>query len=326
MPRRRGSAQWWFFGQFCQILSARDPANPSPRVEMLPHCPRGTRRCLHGTTGASRSYRTPKDDHPMNKLLSSLGVAIAVATVSLLAGCQLYFGSSGSSGGTASGGGGGSSDGNGNPPGAQCSMDSSCAAGCFCANGVCTEGGFCATDKDCGGGFHCDTARSSCIPNAGCTTDAQCKQGAMCDIKSGACQATCLCTSDADAIKAGFAWCDEARNTCMSGSDPAGMCLGTVSCTGPAPVCPDNQVALVKDGCFTGQCRAIAACEGAPVCAALQHQDDCTTRSTDCTSIFIGRNCKGSTCGTTNTDCVCDRYDWAACDVVGAPVTIIPGN
>ena len=30
--------------------------------------------------------------------LSSLGVAIAVATMSLLAGCQLYFGSSGSSG------------------------------------------------------------------------------------------------------------------------------------------------------------------------------------------------------------------------------------
>jgi hypothetical protein len=264
----------------------------------------------------------------MNKPLSSLGVAIAVATISLLAGCQLYFGSSGSSGGggggSVNGGGGGSSD--GNPPGAQCSMDTQCSAGCFCASGVCTEGGFCATDKDCGGGFHCDTGRSSCIPNAQCTADAQCQQGAMCDIKSGACQGTCLCTSDADAIKAGFAWCDETRNTCMSGSDPAGMCLATVSCTGPAPVCPDNQVALVKDGCFTGQCRAIAACEGAPVCAALQHQDDCTTRSTDCTSIFIGRNCKGSTCGTTNTDCVCDRYDWAACDVVGTPVTMIPGN
>ena len=156
----------------------------------------------------------------MNKLLSSLGVAIAVATVSLLAGCQLYFGSSGSSGGGGGRGGangGGGSD--GNPPGAQCTMDNQCSAGCFCANGVCTEGGFCATDKDCGGGFHCDTSRSSCIPNPQCTGDAQCKQGSMCDIKSGACVATCLCTNDADAIKAGFGWCDETRNTCMTGTD-----------------------------------------------------------------------------------------------------------
>ena len=267
----------------------------------------------------------------MNKLLSTVGVAIAVATISLLAGCQLYFGSSGSSGGGGGGGGGGGSGGSigsgsdGMPPGAQCSMNTQCAAGCFCANGVCTEGGFCAGDKDCGTGFHCDTARSSCIPNAGCTADAQCKQGSACDTKSGACNTTCLCTNDADAVKAGFGWCDEARSTCMAGTDPAGMCLGVVSCTAQAPTCADNQVPLVKDGCFTGKCRAIAECEGAPACPALQHQDDCDARTTDCTSVFLGHNCRGTTCGTTNTDCVCDSYTFAACDVKGS-VTIIPGN
>ncbi len=264
----------------------------------------------------------------MNKLLSSLGLAIAVATVSLLAGCQLYFGSSGSSGGGGGGGpnGGSATGSDGNPPGAQCSMDTQCSAGCFCANGVCTEGGFCATDKDCGAGFHCDASRSSCIPNPKCTADAQCQQGSMCDMKSGGCVATCLCTSDADAIKAGFGWCDETRNTCMTGTDPAGMCLGTVSCTTAPPACPENQVALIKDGCFTGSCRAITACEGAPVCASLQHQDDCTARNADCAPIFIGHNCHGSTCGTTNTDCVCDSYTFASCDVKGTPVTLIPGN
>ena len=263
----------------------------------------------------------------MNKLLSSLGVAIAVATVSLLAGCQLYFGSSGSSGGSgggANGGGGGTGD--GNPPGFKCTMDNQCAAGCFCANGVCTEGGFCATDKDCGGGFHCDTSRSSCIPNPQCTADSQCKQGAMCDIKSGACVATCSCTSDADAIKAGFGWCDEARSTCMTGTDPAGMCLGTISCTGPAPACPDNQVPLIKDGCFTGKCRAITACEGAPVCGSLQHQDDCDARAADCKSTFTGHNCHGTTCGVSDTDCVCESYTFADCEKKGTPLTIIPGD
>ena len=245
--------------------------------------------------------------------LSSLGVAIAVATMSLLAGCQLYFGSSGSSGN-----GGGSNGSGGNPPGFQCNGDAQCAAGCFCQKGICTEGGFCGTDKDCGAGFHCDTARSSCIPNPSCTLDTQCKQGSMCDTTKGSCVATCSCTNDADAVKQGFAWCDEARATCMTGADPAGMCLGVISCTTAAPACPEGQVALRKDGCFTGQCRAIAACEGAPSCDALQHENDCLGRATDCSAVYNGRGCHkpdGSACHAGDTNCVCDSYTFAKCDV-----------
>jgi hypothetical protein len=63
-PSRRTGEQWWFFGQFCQILSARHASIVPLRVEMLPHCPRGPRSCRHGTTDAFRSYRTPKDDPP----------------------------------------------------------------------------------------------------------------------------------------------------------------------------------------------------------------------------------------------------------------------
>ena len=265
----------------------------------------------------------------MNKLLSSVGVAL----MCLLAGCSLYFGSNSGSGddgssgpnGPAGGSAGGGSTGSGSPPGFQCNMNSQCAAGCFCSNGVCTEGGFCSTDKDCGNGFHCDTGRSSCIPNPVCTTDTSCAPGSACDAATGGCVKTCACTNDADAVRQGFGWCDESRNTCMKGTDPAGMCLGPVTCTTRAPACPDNQVALVKDGCFTGQCRAIAACEGAPVCTSLQHQDDCDARNTDCSSIFLGHNCHGTTCGTTNTDCVCDSYTFQACDVKGTPV-IVPGG
>jgi hypothetical protein len=247
--------------------------------------------------------------------LSSVGVAIAVAMMSLLASCQLYFGSSGSSG---NGGGGSSSPGEGSPPGSQCNGDTQCAAGCFCQKGICTEGGFCGTDKDCGAGFHCDTARSSCIPNPSCTGDAQCKQGSMCDPAKGSCVSTCICTSDSDAVRQGFAWCDEGRATCMTGADPAGMCLGVISCTTAAPACPDGQVALRKDGCFTGQCRAIAACEGAPACDALQHEGDCLGRTVDCSAVYNGHGCQkpdGSPCHAGDTNCTCASYTFASCEV-----------
>jgi len=247
--------------------------------------------------------------------LSSVGVAIAIATMSLLAGCQLYFGSSGSGGGSGSASGGAS--GEGNAPGFPCNSDTQCAAGCFCSSGTCTEGGFCATDKDCGTGFHCDTQRSSCVPNPKCAQDAQCTPGSICEPTKGACVVTCACTNDAAAVQQGFGWCDETRKTCMPGSDPAGMCLGTITCTTTPPACPENQVALIKDGCFTGQCRAIAACEGAPVCSSLQHEDDCLTRSADCSAVYNGHGCHkpdGTACKAGDTDCTCDSFTFASCE------------
>jgi len=255
--------------------------------------------------------------------LTSVGVAIAVATMSLLAGCQLYFGSNDSGGG--GGGGGGSGD---RPPGFQCNGDAQCAAGCFCSNGICAEAGFCSTDKDCGSGFHCDIARSSCVPNAKCTKDAQCDQGAACDTSNGKCVATCKCATDIEAINQGFAWCDEARATCMTGADPLGSCLGTISCTTAAPVCPEGQVALRKDGCFTGQCRAITGCEAAPECGALQHEDDCLTRAADCSTVYNGHGCRkpdGTACQAGDANCTCDSFTFAQCELKGENATrIIP--
>lgn len=246
----------------------------------------------------------------MNKLLSSLGLAIAVATASL-AGCQLYFGDSNS---TDPGSGGG---GRGNPPGFECKDNANCAAGCFCSNGICTEAGFCTSDRDCGAGFQCEVGRSSCVPLPACTANEQCAQGSMCDGKT--CVKTCTCTSDMDAISKGAGWCDETRGTCMPGADPKGACLGTITCTTTSPKCGEGQVALIKDGCFTGECRAIAVCEAAPACGSLQHQVDCTARNADCGVVTIGRGCRrsdGSPCqpGDTEPVCHCDSYDFAGCE------------
>jgi hypothetical protein len=258
-------------------------------------------------------YRTPKERPPMKKLLSSVGLAIAVAMI-CLAGCNLYFGSN-SNGNNGPGG-------EGNPPGFACGMDVNCAAGCFCANGICTEGGFCGGDKDCGTGFHCDTSRSSCIPNPACGGNEACAQGSMCD--NGGCVATCKCANDADAVKQGFGWCDEARSTCMAGTDPAGTCLEALTCTTAPPQCPTGQVALVKNGCFTGSCREIAACEGTPVCKQLQHQEDCVTRAADCAVVTTGHNCRrqdNTPCqsGDTEPVCHCESYTFSGCADISPP-------
>jgi hypothetical protein len=272
----------------------------------------------------------------MNKLLSTVGLAITFATASMLAGCQLYFGSSDSSTPSGSGptggggGGGGGGTGGGTAPGNTCTTDQQCASGCFCADGTCTEAGFCKVDSDCGNGFHCDISRASCIPNPACTANEQCNPGSMCDPSTDGCVATCACAGDAEAIAQGAGWCDETRKTCMPGVDPAGACTGAITCTTPQPTCPENQVALVKDGCFTGACRAISVCEAAPVCTALQHEDDCTTRSADCTSVFVGLDCTGTTCGINNTDCVCKRFQFSGCEdqapPAGAIRVIVDGN
>jgi hypothetical protein len=241
----------------------------------------------------------------MTKLLSSVGLALALAMASVLAGCQLYFGSNDDD----SRGGRG-----GNPPGSACVNNSDCAAGCFCEDGTCAEAGFCGSDADCGAGFRCDTARSSCIPNPACTSNEACGNGSICD--NGGCVATCACANDAEAVQQGAGWCDVARNTCMKGTNPVGACTGAVTCTTAAPVCPEGEVPGRKDGCFTGTCRAIDGCEAAPECKVLQHELDCRARSADCREITIGQDCHrpdGSNCNSGDTDCVCRINNFYGC-------------
>ena len=236
------------------------------------------------------------------KLVTTLGFLVAMAT---LAGCELYYGDHG---GTPSAGGGGGT-------GYQCSTSSNCAAGCYCSSaGVCEEGGFCTTDADCGTGYHCDTSRNSCEPNpSGCTADSDCSPGAVCN--NGTCGETCTCATDADAVKQGFGYCDEARMTCMKGSDPNGSCAGTVTCTTAAPKCPSGQVPLISMGCYTGACEAIAACDAAPACTAINDETDCLARA-DCGATYTGVNCHkpdGSACHAGDTNCTCSNFVFNSC-------------
>lgn len=281
----------------------------------------------------------------MNKLLTTVGLAIGIASASLLAGCNLYFGNShdhandsssspgDSSGSNASGssapGTTTGSQGSATPggPGFECKDNTQCSAGCFCADGTCTEAGFCGSDKDCGEGFHCDTARSSCEPNPlpakGCQVNTDCAQGSVCDATSGACTATCTCTTDADAVKQGAGFCDESRNTCMTGTDPNGSCGGTVAqtCTAAVPSCGEGQVATISNGCYSGQCEAITACSATPACSSLQHQDDCSARAADCTTVSEGHNCTkpdGSACSAGDTNCQCQSFTYQSCEAKGA--------
>jgi hypothetical protein len=239
----------------------------------------------------------------MTKLLSSVGLALALAMASVLAGCQLYFGSNDDDG-----------DRGGRPPGSACAKDADCAAGCFCENGTCAEAGFCGSDKDCGTGFHCDTARSSCIPNPACSANENCSQGSMCS--NGGCVVTCTCANDADAIKQGAGWCDVARSTCMPGTNPLGACTGAITCTNAPPKCVEGEVPGRANGCYTGSCRPIDACEAAPECKAIQFELDCRARSADCREITIGQDCHrpdGSNCNSGDTDCVCRINTFYGC-------------
>ncbi len=268
----------------------------------------------------------------MTKLFKTLSVMFVIATAGTVAGCDLYFGDKGSqtdqwnycgSDGYYSCTGDGCSWVAPTCPTSgsdECSTNTDCAAGCYCGSGTCTESGFCGSDADCGSGYTCDTTRSTCeptMPTPTCGSDADCAQGSVCDPATGACDQTCTCQDDTDAIDAGFGWCDTTRDTCMTGTNPAGSCTGTVTCTTTAPTCPDNQVPLILNGCYTGLCSAIASCDSAPACTSLQHEDDCLGRNADCSAVYVGHDCttkNGTACVAGDTGCTCANFTYASCE------------
>jgi hypothetical protein len=272
----------------------------------------------------------------MNKLVHSLGLMVALAATSMLAGCELYFGSHDHGNGSTwnyCGSDGyyqcqGDScswvsatcpDPGTQPPGNyECTSSTDCAAGCYCDSGKCEEGGFCATDEDCGDGYHCNTDRSSCEPNPpGCQADTDCASGQTCDVTTGACTASCVCDSDASAVQQGFGYCDEARQTCMTGTDPNGTCAGTAGANcAAAPQCASGQVPLIgADGCYTGACEDYGACSAAPVCEHINDETNCLGRM-DCGADYTGHNCHkadGTACHDGDVGCTCESFTFASC-------------
>ena len=250
----------------------------------------------------------------MTKLFSSLRLAmLAALSVTTLASCELYFGDSDDDGG-----------GGGNEPGFACGNNADCAAGCYCgAEGTCEEAGFCTSDEECADGFVCDE-RNSCVPSS-CSSDAECDTGEVCD--NGTCTATCVCTSDSqaqDQLGTTDAYCDESRETCHYGADPAGTCAGAVTCNEKAPKCDEGTVPLVgSDGCYTGECRAIAQCGELPACEAYQHETDCGGAA--CTIVSTGINCTkpdGTACQSGDAGCTCEDFRFNSCETP----TAVPEN
>ena len=278
----------------------------------------------------------------MNKLVQSLGLMVALAATSMLAGCELYFGSHDHNGGGSTWNYCGSDgyyqchgdsctwvsptcpDPGSSGSGYECTTSTDCAAGCYCASGTCEEGGFCSGNSDCGPGYHCDTDRSSCEPDGGsgsgsavtCTSDASCPDGQICG-PNGTCTAPCWCASDAQAASQGYAYCDESRQTCMSGTDPAGTCGGTpdASCTTQPPKCASGDVPLLSNGCWNGQCEAASQCAVPPVCGNINDESNCLSRS-DCRPEYTGHDCHksdGTACHDGDTGCTCATFTFADC-------------
>ena len=88
---------------------------------------------------------------------------------------------------------------------------------------------------------------------------------------------------------------------------------------GPTHVPEAVQNALRRQPMDLGDPRldeTIAACEAAPTCTAIGHEDDCLGRPTDCSAVYTGNNCKktdGSACHAGDTGCTCESFTFASC-------------
>ena len=266
-------------------------------------------------------------------MMKPIALLVALSTTVMLAGCELYFGKSNDRWDYCGSDGYHQCDGDncewvspscpsdtpaGAPNGYQCQANTDCAAGCYCASGVCEEAGFCTQDGDCGEGYVCNHDRSSCEPGGGptaCAWDNECPSGQYCSPDSLTCTATCTCTNDQQALDQGFGWCDETRNTCLPGQDPAGTCGGEATCTTAQPTCPAGQVPTLIDGCWTGSCRDFAACDVNPGCTHINDEGNCLGRA-DCSGVYNGLNCTkpdGSACHAGDANCSCQSFVFASC-------------
>jgi len=160
----------------------------------------------------------------------------------------------------------------------------------------------------------CTWVSATCTGAAPCARSTDCAAGCYC--ASDTCTEAGFCSIDGDCA-IGFT-CNTTRSSC----EPSpGTCAGAVTCTTPAPMCPEHEVPLVVANCFTGACSAIASCDATPTCDRLQHEDDCLAAS-GCGASYTGIDCTspdGTACTAGDADCTCARFEFAACASVVVP-------
>jgi len=159
-------------------------------------------------------------------------------------------------------------------------------------------------------GDDCQWIAPTCDGTFACRADRDCAAGCYC-ASGGTCAEAGFCNADAD-CQPGFR-CEVDRSSCVPID---ATCAGVVTCAAAPPACAEHEVPLVADGCYTGACRAIAACDAVPGCARLQHEDDCLARTPACAAFYTGVDCTkpdGTACQAGDSGCTCASFVYASC-------------
>lgn len=162
-------------------------------------------------------------------------------------------------------------------------------------------------------------------PEFACQGDGDCLQGFQCVEGACAIPVSCGQMSDCpqDGIPDGWSDCLWTGCACYAGPrpqpppppPPSPSCGGAITCAAKPPACGAGEVPAILDGCYTGTCLAIAACDVAPACDALSHEADCLARH-DCTAEYEGLGCvdpSGQQCTPGDASCTCASFEFASC-------------
>ena len=97
----------------------------------------------------------------------------------------------------------------------------------------------------------------------------------------------------------------------LIGPGNPGNCYGEILCDAPSPPCPSGTTPGIENGCFTGQCIPLNACETTMNCPDIQAEATCIARF-DCTPLYKGADC---TCDSQGSNCVCNELKFEGCSL-----------
>ena len=112
-----------------------------------------------------------------------------------------------------------------------------------------------------------------------------CEVGTHCEMRDDTGSGPCEAGNDGEGLWGCFPMC-------IPNAAEPGACYGDAGdCI--SPNCPEGTMAGIKDGCYTGYCIPVAACESAPACESITNEAGCVGR-VDCAPFYI--QCDGPDC------------------------------